>query len=557
MARSRSQCALGLDYGSDSARAVLVDTSTGREVAEAVAEYPRWKRGMYCDPARQQFRQHPQDYLDVLVKTVKGVLAAAGAGAAERVVGIGIDTTGSTPGPVDATGMALALKPEFKDDPDAMFVLWKDHTAVAEAERFNELAHSGDFKHDYSRFVGGIYSSEWYWAKAAKVLKGNAKVRKATASWVEHCDWLPALLTGTADPATLARGRCSAGHKACWHASWGGLPDADFLRALHPSLPKLAACYASETHTVDHAVGGLTGAWARKLGLPTGTAVAVGAFDAHLGAVGAGARPNILTKVMGTSTCDMLLAKPEEIGRRTVRGICGQVDGSIVPGMVGLEAGQSAFGDAYAWFRRLLAWPLGADAKLLPKAQQKLAESLIDGMLPALERVALALPPGSHGELALDWHNGRRTPNANQRLRGAMTGINLGSDAPALYRALVESTAYGARAIVDCFVDQGVAVKGVLALGGIARKSQLVMQTCADVFERPIDVVKSDQCCALGAAIAGAVAGGAFRSIAAAQKVMASPVERRYTPDRKRAKAYRALYADYRKLGGFVESTLG
>jgi L-ribulokinase len=537
---------LGIDYGTDSARALVVDADSGLEVAAAVAPYRRWARGDYCDPATNRFRQHPRDYLEALFECVAGALSQAGAGAAGEVAGIGIDTTGSTPVAVDAQGTALAMHDRFADNPAAMFVLWKDHTAIVEAARINQLAHSGRCV-DVTRYVGGIYSSEWYWAKALHILNEDAAVAAATAGWVEHCDWLPGVLTGTSAPAVLARSRCAAGHKAMWHAAWGGLPPVDFLAALDARLPALRAAYAPTTRTSDQPAGTLTTEWAVRLGLRPGITVAVGAFDAHLGAVGAGAGAYVLTKVMGTSTCDMMVA-PEHAITGTVRGICGQVDGSIIPGLIGLEAGQSAFGDVYAWFRRLLGWPLAALGLSSDEA--------IARLLPALEAAALPLPPAG-GVLALDWFNGRRTPDADLRLQGALCGLTLGTDAPALYRALVEGTAYGARAIVDRFVEQGIPVERVISLGGIAARSPLVMQVCADVLERPIGVVASEQCCALGAAIAAAVAAGIHPSMAAAQARMASRIGRTYQPTAAHAQAYQEGYRAYRALGAHIESRAG
>ena len=533
--------ALGLDFGSDSVRALLADCKTGEEIAAGVAAYPRWAAGRYCDPASQRFRQHPADHLESMRTAVRAALRLAGKGAAAQVIAIGVDTTGSSPLPIAADGTALGLTPGFTEDPDALCVLWKDHTAVAEAAELNALAASGRFP-DYTRWVGGIYSSEWWWAKIAHVVRHNRRVSQAAHTWMEHCDWIPFVLTGAGDPARAVRSRCAAGHKALWHAGWDGLPAEDFLVALEPRLRGLRARLYHDTVTADQPAGILCVEWAKAFGLRPGITVAAGAFDAHLGAVGAGAKPNVLVKVMGTSTCDMLLAPPAAIGERTVRGICGQVDGSILPGLIGLEAGQSAFGDIYAWYQRLLGWSLTG----LPVAQ---AKRLRDGLLPALEAAASALPPLGTGELALDWHNGRRTPDADQTVRGAITGLHLGSDASAVYRSLIEATAYGARAIVERFVAEGAAVERVVALGGIARKSPLIMQICADVLNRPIAVVASDQCCALGAAMAGAAAAGVHPSLAAAQRAMASKLERTYTPNRAHAKLYAAGYQRYLALG--------
>ncbi len=543
----RRALTLGLDFGTDSVRALVVDTADGSEIASAVAAYPRWAEGLFCDPAKQQFRQHPQDHLDALTHAVRAALAKAGKGAGADVVGLGVDTTGSSPLPVDRDGVALGLTDGFRSDPNALCVLWKDHTAIAEADELNALAHGGRFP-DYTKYVGGIYSSEWWWAKIAHVLRASPTVAKAAYTWMEHCDWVPFVLSGAGDPARCVRSRCAAGHKGLWHASWGGLPEEKFLTTFEKRLAGLRARLYRGTATVDQSAGSLAPEWARTLGLPAGIPIAAGAFDCHLGAVGAGAGRNILVKVMGTSTCDMLITPPESLGKRTVRGICGQVDGSIVPGFIGLEAGQSAFGDVYAWYKRLLGWPLAA----LPA---KVREQRLDRLLPDLEAAAAKLPPLATGELAIDWINGRRTPDADARVRGAITGLHLGSEAPAVYRALIEATAYGSRAIMDRIISEGVPVQGVLAIGGIARKSPLVMQICADVLARRILVAASDQCCALGSAIAAATVAGRYPSITAAQRAMASPVEHTYTPGKPAVKAYATGYARYQALGGFLAGT--
>ena len=347
--------ALGLDYGSDSVRALLVDTRTGAEVATNVVYYPRWKKGLYCVPAKDQFRQHPLDYLESLEAVVRGLWAKAPAGAAAQVVGISFDTTGSTPVAVDAEGVALALKPEFADNPNAMFVLWKDHTAIKEAQQITAAANQAPV--NYLKYEGGIYSSEWFWAKALHVLREDAAVRAATYYWVEHCDWMSAVLTDTTHPTKLRMGRCATGHKVMWHESWGGYPPNEFFVSIDPLLDGLRDRLPKETFASDQAVGPLTAAWADKLGLPAGIPVGFSAFDCHMGAVAANVKPGVLTKIMGTSTCDITVASYADIGEKCIRGICGQVDGSVMPGMVGLEAGQSAFGDLYAWFRNVLMWP--------------------------------------------------------------------------------------------------------------------------------------------------------------------------------------------------------
>lgn len=517
---------IGLDFGSDSVRSVLV-TENGEQLATCVHNYARWAEGRYCDAANNRFRQHPLDYLEGVEAVIKGVLKGQDA---SRVAGIAIDTTGSTPCAVDRDGTPLALKPEFADNPNAMFILWKDHTAIAEAARINEYAASWGGT-DFRIYEGGIYSSEWFWSKILHTLKADPEVRAAAYSWVEHCDWITGELAGRTEPLTMVRSRCAAGHKAMWHASWGGLPSEEFLAGVDPLLAGLRDRLYTETCTADVPVGTLSPKWAAKLGLSTDVVIGGSAFDCHFGAVGAQIQPYELVKVIGTSTCDILVA-PEI--PQCVKGICGQVDGSVVPGLVGLEAGQSAFGDVYAWFKRLLGYAG-------------------DISLPKLEAEAAAIPPGSTGVMAVDWFNGRRTPDANQHLTGAIFGLNLGSTAPMVYRALAESTAYGARAIVERYRSEGVPVNAVAAIGGISRKSSFVMQLCADVFNLPIKVAAADQACALGAAMFAAVAAKVHPDLAAAMEKMGSGFDKVYEPDPAAVPVYEKQYQRYLAFGKLLE----
>ncbi len=508
---------IGLDFGSDSVRALLVSAS-GEEIADAVCPYPRWQRGLYCDPSIAQYRQHPLDYLEAMEQVLREVLRHADP---RSLAGIGVDTTGSTPCAVDAAGVPLALTPDFAEDPDAMFLLWKDHTAYPEAEEINAAARRAPI--DYTRYEGGIYSAEWFWSKYLHILRHDERLRPACAGFVEHCDWITAELTG----GPVKPSRCAAGHKAMWHPDWHGLPPDEFLTGIDPLLAGRRDQLYTETFTADTPAGTLSEKWAAKLGVSKDVVVAVGLFDCHAGAVGAGIRPGVLVKIIGTSTCDILVAPKPPF---CVRGICGQVDGSVIPSLTGFEAGQSAFGDIYAWFRRFLGYagdvPL---AKLEEDARKTLPKDVF----------------------ALDWMNGRRTPDADASLQGAIFGLTLGTTAPEVYRALVESTAFGARRINDRFREGGLEIREIRAAGGIAGKSPLVMQTCADVLDMPIAQVRSEQTCALGAAIFAAAASGV--PFAEAMRNMASGTGSVYRPDPANRARCEALYRRYLDLAESVE----
>jgi len=553
-----SKYVIGLDYGTDSARAVVVNAETGEELASSVKYYPRWMEGKYCVPTANQYRQHPQDYVDALEYTVKDALSKCPAGTGRQVVGMAFDTTGSTPVFTDKNGTPLSLLPEFAENPNAMFVLWKDHTGIKEAKEINELAAKWDI--DYTSYEGGIYSSEWFWAKALHVLRADEKVRNAAHSIIEHCDWLPGLLTDTTNPSKLFRSRCASGHKAMWLEKWGGLPSEDFLTTLDPLLAGYRERLYTDTYPSNQKTGNLTEEWAARLGLTTNVAVAVGAFDCHTGAVGAEVTPGALVRVIGTSTCDIMVASYEEMGDKLIPGICGQVDGSVIPGMIGLEAGQSGFGDVYAWFKNVLAWPVVSilsKTTLVDEAtKQKLIEETLDQIIPALSVEAAKVPVSESTILATDWMNGRRTPDANQLVKGTITGLNLGSSAPLIFRALVEATAYGSKAIVDRFTENGVVINEIIGIGGIALKSPFVMQTMADVLNMPIKVAKSEQACAFGTSMFAAVVAGVYDKVEDAQKAMGMGFAKEYFPNPANAVLYKELYNDYIKLGQFTEKEL-
>jgi L-ribulokinase len=520
--------AIGVDYGTNSVRALVVDLADGRELASHVYDYPSGEAGILLDPKDPNLaRQNPADYVEGFYRSVAGAVRAARRQKdfrPEAVVGIGIDTTGSTPLPVDADGVPLAMKPAFKNNLAAHAWLWKDHTSHAEAAEITELARRNGA--NYLAKCGGVYSSEWYWSKILHCKRTAPKVFKAAYSWVELADFVPAFITGNMDPDSLPRGICAAGHKAMYHESWGGLPSAEFLSQLDRDLPRVREHYATPAQTSDEKAGELTAEVAAKVGLPPGIAVAVGAFDAHMGAVGAGIKPGTLVKIIGTSTCDMMVA-PLDRRLADIPGLCGIVPGSVLPGMYGLEAGQSAVGDIFNWF-----------VKYLAKGDTH----------ENLSREAERLRAGESGLLALDWNNGNRTILVDPLLTGMLVGQTLHTTAAEVYRALIEATAFGALTIINRLEEYGVEVAEVVNCGGIAEKNPLVMQIYADVCNRPMKISRSAQTCALGAAIFGAVAGGAFASVEQAQRKMTGTKPKVYRPSKGSAAVYAELYRLYRDL---------
>lgn len=539
----KEKIVIGIDYGTDSCRAVAVNSASGKELASHTSYYPRWKEGRYCDASKNRYRQHPQDYIDSLEEAIGGIVCALSPDEVNHIVALGIDTTGSTPCLTDKEGTPLALLPQFAEDPDAMFVLWKDHTSLREADDINLLARRWEI--DYTARSGGIYSSEWFWAKALHLLRHNGRLRRKACSIIEHCDWMPALLTGNLRPSQVKRSRCAAGHKGMWAAEWGGYPSQAFLSTLDPLFNDFSAHLSSETYTSDISAGKLTEAWSKRLGLPRGIDVAVGIIDAHAGAIGAGIRAHTMVKIVGTSTCDIIVTPRKDIGDKTIAGISGQVDGSVVPGLIGLEAGQSAFGDVYAWLRDLLSW----SCTLSPASD---VQEISATILPKLTQEAEQLPLTENDMVANDWLNGRRTPFADMTLKGAMTGLTLGTTPAQLFKSLVEATAFGSKAIMEHLRKEGVAIREVIAVGGISLKSRYVMQTLADIMEVPINVAAAQQAGALGAAMCAATAAGIFDSLPVAQQKMGQGSLLVFEPCREKSMLYRKLYDKYRKLGNFL-----
>ncbi len=529
---AKAAFSMGLDFGTNSARALLVNVRDGREIATAVAAYPSGTRGVLLDRQDPNLaRQHPTDYAVALTRCVRAALRAAAKTRGftpERVVGMGVDTTASTPLPVDEHCVPLGCKPAFKNDLNACAWLWKDHTSHAEADRITDLARRE--RPEYVAGCGGVYSSEWFWSKILHCTRVAPKVARAADSWLELCDYIPALLTGCDEVSRAPRGVCAAGHKAMFRPG-SGLPAADFLRRLHPGLGKLRARLYDHTHTSDQVAGELSSDWARKLGLPAGIPVAVGTIDAHAGAVGAGVRPGRLVKILGTSSCDMLVA-PTSAPVGEIPGLCGVVDGSILPGHYGIEAGQAAVGDIFNWFVTHFDGRRDAHERLTAEAQR--------------------LRPGVSGLVALDWNNGNRSVLADPRLTGLLVGQTLQTSRSEVYRAMLEATAFGARVILERLELSGIRVREIVNCGGIAEKNPLLVQIYADVTGRPMKLARSAQTCALGAAIFGAVAAGPRRgghaSVERAQRAMCGLKSAVFKPSAPARRVYDELFAIYQRL---------
>ena len=537
--KQEHQYTIGMDFGTNSCRALIVDLADGREIATQVFQYPSGSAGIILDPANPNLaRQNPRDYLTGITVTIRDSIAEARQWvpgfSPEQIIGIGIDTTGSSPMPVDNAGYPLCFQEEFGDNPAAMVWLWKDHTSFAEAAQITETAHR--MRPQYLAKIGGVYSSEWFWSKLWHLLRADPAVFNAAESFVEICDWIPAVLVGDTHPRRLRRSICAAGHKAMFNPRWGGLPDEAFLQSLAPELAAMRPKLYDRAYPAEEKVGNLSQEWAERLGLSTGVAVAVGAFDAHMGAVGAGIKVGTLVKILGTSTCDIMIW-PNTATLADIPGVCGIVDGSVLGGYYGIEAGQSAVGDIFLWF-----------------VNNCVAEEYGRSQEEKFERLAAAagrLQPGESGLLALDWNNGNRTILVDVRLTGLLLGQTLHTQPPEIYRALIEATAFGALTIIDRIESYGVPVREIVNCGGLTARNPLLMQIYADVTGRPMKVSRSEQTPALGAAIFAAVAAGrersGFQTISAAQQAMTG-IGKIYKPNTRHQRVYRELYALYRQL---------
>lgn len=527
---------VGVDFGSDSVRAVIVNTQNGNIVSNAMSVYPRWAEKKYQHPECMIFRQHPLDYVEALEACLIEAVGKVGKKTASLIVGLSVDTTGSTPCPVDKNGTPLAMLQTYQENEDAMFWLWKDHSAAKEAELINERFSNSDI--DYTRYQG-TYSAEWFWAKILHAIKHSPSLCEDAYTWVEHCDWISALLCGQTMPP-IRRSACAAGHKALWHSEWNGLPAKQILCEIDPYLGQIYDDYVQPS-TASEAFGRITEEWAARLHLPKHTVVGGTSFDAHAGAVGAGIRESVAVINLGTSAVALLVEKAEVLKGKSLSHVCGRAEDSIIPGLIGVETGQAAFGDIYSWLNRLLLWSVKDDQK--------------GNILKRLDEEAEQLSERDDYPIALDWFNGRRYPNTDDTQRSVISGLSLSLTAPALYRSLVFGTVCGLKRIIDELTTEGVCIEAIIAIGGISQKSEYIMHMLADVLHRPISVASVAQTCALGAAIYAAVGAGVYKTIPQAQKKMCPAHSHVYYANTENSALYKAKYNEYMKLAMMFEKT--
>ncbi|WP_181015566.1 ribulokinase [Alkalispirochaeta sphaeroplastigenens] len=535
---------LGIDFGTSAVRAVVLDAKTGKEVSQGDASFPLWEQGRFCDPLHQKFRQHPKEQIESMTQAVRQAVDSLGKRRGS-IQALSIDTTGSTPCAVDSKGLPLALTPLFSDDPDAMSIMWKDHSAVREAQEITHYANfwEGD---DFLRFSGGAYSSEWFWAKILYVLRNNPVVSSHAAGWLEHCDWISALLVGIADVRKIPRSACGAGHKALWNPAFSGYPPLDFFEAIDSGLTKIRRELPPETVAGGSVIGFLCDEWASRLGLPRAIPVGVGVFDAHAGALGAGIMEGALVKVMGTSSAEILVVSQDILRGESLAGIESQASNSIIPGMEGIEAGQSAFGDIIEWLVSLLQWDHQKSGSIENR----------ENIINRLSNEAEKLPKSVNDIVATDWFNGRRAPFSNHNLRASIHGLTLGTKPEEIYRALLEAMAFGTRSIHDLFIEAGLPLERIIGVGGIPHKSPYLMQILSDVLEKPVFIVDVRNASVRGAAVLASVAGGYYSSVTEAVAQLGAPTVAVYEPQKDEFARYRALYERYQQLGRWSERQL-
>lgn len=547
---------VGIDFGTDSVRTLFCDAQSGEEISCGISEYTRWKSKLFCKPLINQYRQHARDYIEGLISSFNKAMEGAYPEAGGDIIGIAVDTTGSTPCPVDITGTPLCLLSKFEENPNAMFHLWKDHTAVEEAKEINTVFSSG--KTDYTKYQG-VYSSEWFWAKILHTIRKAPDLREQAYSWMEHSDWIVGLLAGCVSADNFLRGSCSSGHKALWNSEFGGLPSRDVLISLDPYLGLIYDRYPMHTVPAGTNTGLISSYWADKLHINPEARIGMGSFDAHAGGVGAGIAKKTMVKVLGTSTVDLVIEDPEVLQGKNLREICGQAEDSIVPGFMGLEMGQPSFGDSYLWVRDISLWSLKnmhVPSEILSGRDQEILQNFLEqNLIKDLEKQAEKHIYDS--ELAVDWFNGRRYPSLNEDVKSVFAQVSLSTDLPALFCAVVKGTVFGSKRIFESLINNGIEIEKVISVGGIAEKSPFIMQMLADVMKVPIYICRDKQVCAKGSVIYAGVAAGLFTSIPEAQAEYCQFDDSPYLPDETRSNFYDRQYQEYLEMGELGESLVG
>jgi len=522
---------IGVDFGTSSVRSVIIDVSNGQELGAGVYNYKNGKDGVILDPQNPLVARHdPKDYLNGLEQSIQTANAEARKSNkifdVKNIVSIGIDATGTTLLPVLKNGTPLSELTQFENNLNAYIWLWKDHSGWAEAEEITLMAKKTH--PEYMEMVGGVYSSEWFWSKILHCIRIDKTINDAAFTWVEVSDWLLFKICGGTDISTIKRGVCAAGHKALFNQDWNGYPDRDFLVELDQGLGKIYdSLKTSEVLSAKHSAGFLNSEWTKKLGLEKSIVVAMPAFDAHFGGVGAGIKPGVLVKTIGTSTCDLMIVQHGE-KKLKIPGMAGIVLDSIVPGYYGIEAGQSAVGDIFNWFVKYIQ-PSNKSHKELSKE-------------------AMKLQPGESGLLALDWHNGNRTILVDQQLTGMILGLNLQSSPAEIYRCLIEATAFGARIIQEQMEKYDLLINEIIVCGGIPRKDELLMQIYADILGKPLHLSRNIETCALGGAISAAVVAGKYPNFEEAMEKMTAKSNIVFHPIPEHQNIYNELFVLYRNL---------
>ncbi len=549
----RKELLAGVDFGTDSVRVLLCNAKNGKEVSHGVSLYHSWGLKKYCNPSKSIYRQHAKDYLHSLTNAFSDALNNAYVNAGLDIVGIAVDTTGSTPCPVDEEGTPLCLLPNFSENPHAMFHLWKDHSSIEEAKEIHERFSTWEI--DYTKYQG-VYSSEWFWAKILHTIRTDELIKKHAYTWVEHSDWIAGLLIGNTHPAVLYRGSCGAGHKALFNSEFGGLPSRDCLETLDPYLATIFDRYPHVIVPAGTALGKISPTWAEILNVNKDAIIGMGSFDAHAGGVGAGIKLGTMVKVLGTSTVDLVIETRNKVQGKNLKEICGQAEDSIVPGYMGLEMSQPAFGDSYNWIKGIGLWALSQkslfESVISREEHEKLVSHIEKNFIKDIEAKATSYI--YHDELALDWFNGRRYPSLNEHVKSILANLSLSSDLPALYCAVVKGTVFGSRRIFESLLDNGINVDNIIAVGGIAEKSSFVMQMLSDAMKVPIQVSTEKQVCAKGAAIYASVAAGIFKNIPECQQKYCSSFGKTYYPNPEMFALYDKQYQQYLASGELSES---